>query len=192
MRIKRGRQGQFYIIAAIIIVLVLMGLAGVTNYIMVREEPEEFYDLGEVLEREGDWAYSYALYDKQNVDTVLDDFSRSFANYTAHSKEDFFDLVIVYGDRDNAKAIVFSKKESGEVNVNIGSQKIQFTTQEQGKLNRQELNIQPDKDGYINFEIENYSYEGYLKDNQNFIFYMTTEKEFERIVSTNIQQYQQQ
>ena len=186
---KRGNKAQFYIIAAIIIVLILIGLVGVTNYIIVKEEKQEFFDLGEVLSREGDWAYNYAIYGSEDVSSVLDEFSTSFAQYVEENKEKFFDLVIVYGDINEAKAIVFSKQKTGGVEVNFGNTRIDFATE--GELVSQEEPIVPDPDtGYINFTIGNYTYEGYLGENENFIFYMTTDEEFEKVVSTNIGQYQ--
>ena len=96
MNRKRGKRAQFYIIAAVIIVVVIIGLVGVRNYIRVREEPQEFYDLSEVLSREGTAVVDYGIYNQEDLNVQLQGFTELFVDYVEKNKQDVFDLIIVF------------------------------------------------------------------------------------------------
>ena len=44
----RGKEGQFYLAAAIVIIVLIVSFAGITNYIK-RSEPVRIYDLKDEL-----------------------------------------------------------------------------------------------------------------------------------------------
>jgi len=85
---KRGmfgdKKAQFYLLAAIIIIAVIIGFAGVSNFYKKREAVK-VYDLGEELEIEGKNVLDYGTLNPSEV--VLDDFTQQFSEYAEQGTE---------------------------------------------------------------------------------------------------------
>ena len=54
-----NKRGQFFIFAAIIIVTIIVGLMGISNYAKVNDEPRGFYDLTKELGQETNQVINY-------------------------------------------------------------------------------------------------------------------------------------
>jgi hypothetical protein len=81
-----SRKGQFYLIAAIIIVTVIVGVATITNYATTRQKPVRFYDLSEEINEE---AYRTSGYMLVKEEDVMQDFSEKAAQYVQEDVDDF-------------------------------------------------------------------------------------------------------
>jgi len=95
------KKGQFYIIAAVIIIMVLSGLVAVVNYARAKPEPVKFYDLSDQFYSEVSKVIDYGVINNQDVSTEIEKFTRTFITYS-NSKEPGIDFVFVYGNTTGA------------------------------------------------------------------------------------------
>jgi len=111
-----NKKGQFYIIAAVIIAMIIVGMAGVSNYVITEEEPTEFYDLGGNLELEGAWVIDYGIYQQQDIEGNLDAFVEQYIEYFSEGEENL-ELVIVYGNNLEVQTANCTTSSPGDVGV---------------------------------------------------------------------------
>ena len=93
-----NKRGQFYIMAAILIVLALFGMASISTYAVVKPEPRTIYDLSKDLDRESYNVLEYGTYNNED----LTELSESFAG------EDVAEYFLKKTDDENT-ALVFYK-----------------------------------------------------------------------------------
>jgi hypothetical protein len=126
--IKREKKGQFYIIAAVIIILVILGLVGVKNYISVKKEPKQFADVGEILELEGRYVIENSAYNNEGtVEENIQAYLMLFSSYMEQNTNEDFSLIIVYGNIDGGvvSARRYYRTTSGDVTLNTGATQYQ-------------------------------------------------------------------
>ena len=105
------KKAQFYLIAAIIIVSIIIGLATITNYVITKEKPVKFYDLtGEISEE----SYRVVEYILVSDEEVTKNFTEIVARYI---KEDVDNFAVLYGNENEANLTYFTKEEGGSVSV---------------------------------------------------------------------------
>jgi len=168
---RNNKKAQFYLIPAIIIAIIVLGMASVSNYIIVNEEPEKFYDLGENLGLEGSWVIDYGIYNKEDVDEQILAFARNYSEYILETGEDF-ELTIVYGDKDNGQTRTYKRRSTGSVSTGLGSvQNYEIEETDLGSIGSTDT-----------INVGNTTYPVSLGNNQNFLFVITTSKGFERHV----------
>ena len=98
---KRGmnKKAQFYLIAAIILATLIIGVVTISNY--SRREPNlELHDLKEEIQIESAYVLDYGLYkglSQAALYTLLLNFTEDYINYQGKNK----DLYFVFGDKDN-------------------------------------------------------------------------------------------
>jgi len=167
--IKRGKKGQFYIIAAIIIAVVLLGLFATTNYVRIKPKDIKFYDLGQELNIESGYVIDHGIYDpEQDVDELIEQWAEEFVSYSGES-----DWVFVYGDKDSMTILTFASETSGGVGVYIGGEFMGLLvpgTQDY----KEEYDIQEGED--IIVEIGGNEYSFGLNPGQNFYFVISQEE----------------
>jgi hypothetical protein len=97
---KRGKKAQFYLISAVIIIVIILGLASVKNHITVKKEPAKFYELGDTLQLESTYVIENSVYTNGNLKDNIQTYSDLFADYMQQSTHENFILIIVSGDID--------------------------------------------------------------------------------------------
>ena len=108
----KNKKGQFYIIAAIIIISVLIGIFVVGNYAKTKKDRGKIYDLGEELDVETGYVYDYGVYNGTNISNLVERWANIYYNYTQNLAEDW---VFIYGNEKNATVLYFTKNETGRV-----------------------------------------------------------------------------
>ena len=182
MQKRKNKKAQFYLIAAVIIVIIIIGMAGVANYVTIREEPTDFYDIGENLGLEGAWVIDQGIYTQtEDLDTRIKDFTSKFADYVAATGEEF-ELTIVYGDSQSGVIERYDQTSIGEDCVTISDSRSCIQNYEVGEPDTLRFT-----GGSTTFVVGDSTYEVTLKENQNFLFVMTTSKDFERYIYENIE-----
>lgn len=99
-----NKRGQFYLIAAVVIISIIIGFIGIQNYSQ-RTSFEEIYNLGEELKIESEKVIDYGVYNKieeQGLYDTLYNFTRIYAKYRGDGRELYF----VFG---NANSIVYAE-----------------------------------------------------------------------------------
>ncbi len=122
--IDMRKRGQFYLIAAIVIITVILGIAAVSNY-SKKKENVRLYDLKDELGIESGEVIEYGVYNKDLG--KLPDFTQKYAKYAGEGKN----LIFVYGDENGIKTETFTETLTGTISLQSGetSQQIPLTEQ---------------------------------------------------------------
>jgi len=118
------KKGQFYLIAAIIIVMIIVSLSTITNYITVSKKPEKFYDLSKELSEESSRVVEYGVYNEEDTAELIANFTRDYFVGYAAEKTDSTELVFIYGREGDISATVYKKESSGGISITYGSSTI--------------------------------------------------------------------
>ncbi len=153
----KNRRGQFYLIAALIIIAVIIGYAGISNYIQ-KKESIKLYDLGEELGIESENVLDYGTYNELDMELLLTSFITSYAEYI----EEGIEITFIFGNYEEVTVIEYTELA---VNPNIE------TYEPLG--------------GKVIVEINGIDYEFKLKPGENFYFVISQEIEGEQHVVTS-------
>lgn len=156
-----NRGGQFYLIAAIVIVAVIIGFAAVSNT-SKRNEVVKIYDLGEELGIESSAVLDYGTVNPDEID--LEDFSEQYNDYAEVEGRDMF---FIFGGLDGVTIISYQEVLTGT--INLGGQVIQIT-ETQGVIQNQDP-----RGNTIEVEIKGTTYTFELKEGENFYFLIQQE-----------------
>ncbi len=182
------KKGQFYLIAAIIIITVIVGVATITNYATTRRKPVRFYDLSEEINEE---AYRTSGYMLVKEEDVMQDFSEKAAQYV---QEDVDDFIIVSGNENNVSVTSYTKEDQGEITIRKGDQQFTVSSRRDFISSSKSLDSSAGS-GKGNIEVglvgESYSFN--LQQGQNFLFVLVKRTEQETHVSgTPIEQEEEE
>ena len=113
-----NKRGQFYLIAAIVLATVMVGLTTIINY--SKTEPNfQIYDLKEEIQLESRNVFDYGLNEgytsEVQFNALLIDFTQDYVDYYRDK-----DLYFVFGDKNNI-TISGSQKTSKIVSISDGS-----------------------------------------------------------------------
>jgi hypothetical protein len=102
---KRGqmnRKAQFYLIAAAIISVLLIGLATTVNYAMISPAPVRFYNIGEEYDLEASNLVNYGIYSsKITMNETIKNFTDQFY-IISKQKDPDIELFTLYGNSEQA------------------------------------------------------------------------------------------
>ena len=125
--LQKNRKGQFYLIAAILIVVLIAASATIYNYSR-KKSSATLYDLGEELGIEGQNIIDYgtaATLDTDGINTLLVNFFQDYANYAGKDKNLYF----LYGDSSAMYVKAYEELDdvSGEYPPNVDGGKVSIT-----------------------------------------------------------------
>ncbi len=96
-----NKRGQFYIILAVIIIVIIAGLVTTANYALKQKKPVKFYDLSEDYESETTKIIDYGVFTqgmtKTQIESTIEGFTTEFLGY-AQEKDPNLQLIYIYGD----------------------------------------------------------------------------------------------
>jgi hypothetical protein len=117
------KRGQFYIIAAAIIAVLLVGLAATVNYVMVTSTPARFYDLGEMYKLEGPNVVDQGIYQgtPEKISETLSNFTDIFYQ-NARLKDPNIQIIAVFGNSSTISPISYGKEEINITSEATGSE----------------------------------------------------------------------
>lgn len=161
---KRGEKaGQFYLIAAIIISVILIGFVSMVNY-SKRQESISLQNIGEELKIESENVFdfgTYKGYDESQMQGLAGDFIDDYINYNDDKKDSYF----LFGNTNNIK--VFGYSESDKIiYVDAGSGYVEMSITA-GEISSHEFT--PAGNDII-IKIDEKDYEFKLKSGENFYF----------------------
>ena len=161
-----NKTGQFYLIAAIVIVVVLFGLVTVTNKIITKPSETDTYQLSKELNLEGESVINYGVLNDKNIDQQLVTFTQDYGKYIGESSDVYF----VYGNKEGIKATIYQRVEAGS--VSLGDSRIDITA---GAVKVEDYpEVETDKP--IEIEISGKKYTFDLKEGENFFFIIKEQK----------------
>jgi hypothetical protein len=100
---KRGCKGQFYLMATIIIIGILIGILTISNY-SIKKERSSVYDLSEELKIEGEKVIDY---ETTTSESVFDDFAERYSDYAGNN----IDIYFIYGELGSMEVFKYEQDE---------------------------------------------------------------------------------
>ncbi len=165
---ERGKKGQFYLVAAVIIAIVIFSLATVSNYAKPRERKTIVFDLGDALNFEAGKTIAYTQMEDKDTWSVIEDFVQIVMNSSdSQSIESWF---IVYGDPSNITVLTFVNVDVGGVTINTGAGAVGL------KVSKRVLNkISVNYNDAVNITFSNITYNFDMTRGNNFAFLIKEE-----------------
>jgi hypothetical protein len=108
------KRGQFFLIAALVIVTLLFSIGAVYNYATVQKEETQIYDLSKELGYEGASVIDSGVYNSQQGETPSY-LMGLIGNYSASSPDS--DFLAVYGNSGNLLLFNASNKCTGSASL---------------------------------------------------------------------------
>lgn len=178
----KNKRGQFYILAAIVIILIVVSLSGVFIYAAATPEPETIENIASDLEKETPRIVDYGIYSRTDLNELLRNFTTSeFAPYFLQ-KTEIANIVFVYGNKEELYSVQYKEAVTGTISANIGSGANWEIIGDYAEIT--DLTVNP-TDTYVEVEILDQNYRFDLRDNEMFYFLIVHEKEGERYVQRN-------
>jgi len=179
----KSKKGQFYLVAAILIVLAISGIASVKTYTSIKSEPRKIQDIGSELKEETTRIVDYGIYSKQNLTRVLNNFTDSeFAPYFLKKTENT-NIVFIYGDANELYSVQYTPEYTGTIYATLGGVYSEWPTIGT-YVNRTKI-TDNNGDKIVNVNILNRNFDFEIKENEMFYFLITQEKEGEIYVERN-------
>jgi|WetSurMetagenome_2_1015567.scaffolds.fasta_scaffold75558_2 hypothetical protein len=152
------KRSQFYLIAAIIIIVIIFGIYGVKNYVKEDTKQTNVYDLKKEFGLESGKVVDYTLYNNKQTDEWIVDWART---YFADRGQNVDDFILVYGNENSLTMLNLTKVTTGSVSTSGGSLPIY-----EKKIER--TNIVSDN-GKISFILGNVTYNYDVNQDNNLI-----------------------
>jgi len=145
---KKGadKKGQFYLIGGIIIAVVLIGVAVVSNYVR-KGSDIQISDLEEEIKIESSYVMDYALANELGqaaFENVLKDFTGNYTDYFKRKKSHYF----IFGDQNEMTVAGY---QTGDYSVSLDGEPV---TSEGGEFEGSATSVGEE----ITLEIEDNSY----------------------------------
>ena len=183
----KNKRGQFYIIAAIFILMILFGMTTVTTYAIVKPEPRTIEDLSNELSREGYHIVEHGIYNEKDLNVLIEQFiGEDIGNYLLKTTKNV-NIVFVYGNREKVYSLTYLKANTG--NIGVGGADWRPTGSFSKKRNIPVNSL--DKTIELNIEVteekgtRNYKYLFDLRDNEMFYFVILKERDGEIFIERN-------
>lgn len=107
----RDKRGQFYLIAAMIIIAMVIGLVTIVNTSQ-KQEFDEITEAAEELSIEAEAVLDYAVINGVTVNTQMNNFTNDYIAYTNVENVYFF-----YGEGTSVNVKAFRKKTPAQIEV---------------------------------------------------------------------------
>jgi len=122
-----NKRGQFYLIAAIIIIGALIGVVTVTNFAITRQSADEIkvYQLSQELKLESEQVINYGIL-TSSLDTALSDFTKEYSSYIGNKDNDIY---FIYGDKKSITVIGYVSTDTGSVGLDFGGNPVTINIQ---------------------------------------------------------------
>ncbi len=151
------KKGQFYIVAAMILVIVVSSIVTINNYSSKKEFTKEAELRGKELVIESERVLDY---DSANNQENILTFAEGYSNYL----EEEADIIFIYGEEGSLDA--FTYEDGGYIDLNSGL-------------------VVDNVNGTITFTRTNEQYQFNLNRGKNFYFILSKEAGSEKYVYTN-------
>ena len=114
---KSDKRGQFYLIAAIVIIAIIIGFATITNSFKKGSVDEKkVYFLSNELDTEGAYVIDYSVFKSEDVEKKLIEFTSQYGQYAGEDREIYF----VFGNKNKIMVASYEEITSGTISVEGG------------------------------------------------------------------------
>ena len=95
-----NKRAQFYILFAVLVIVIITGLVTTSNYARKVKKPVKFYDLSEDFEAETTKIIDYGIFSgeqQSSIDSLIDAFSAEYLEYV-QKKDPNLELIYIFGN----------------------------------------------------------------------------------------------
>lgn len=164
-----NKMGQFYLAAAIVIVVIIIGFAAIQNYTR-KQSSIQLYDIKEELGIEGGKVLDYGTYNldsDEDKEQLLQDFTSNYSEYAGEGKNLYF----IFGNTQKIYVIKYEEVVSGSISINVGSRRSGLQTFIKGG----EITTYVPEGNEVTLTIGGLDYDFTLKRGENFYFIISQE-----------------
>jgi hypothetical protein len=177
---RYNKKGQFYLIAAVVIIGVLIGLAVVTNFVIERKSYDKFIDIQDELRLESENIINHGVFDDDDdIAGLLENFAGQYAQYIGEEN----DVLFVYGDEVTLSADAARPEGDGgpyvhyvslfnfrsSVSLTLGGKPLEINV-DTAEIDSNQINVNPEADGKFTISVGNTNYDFELTEGKNFFF----------------------
>lgn len=113
------KRGQFYILAAIMIILAVSGMASIATYAVVKSQPRDIYNFAEDITRESAYITDFGIIADKDVEPLLINLTTNqFANLFLAETENASSL-FVYGNSTDIYVVKIYEDDAGAIVTDI-------------------------------------------------------------------------
>jgi len=176
-----NKRGQVFLIAALLIVIIAISLTAMGTFASASPEPNTIKTLKQDLERETHEIIDYGIYQEKDIELLIDEFTTDkFAPYFL-DKTDNTNIVFVYGDKTNLKAVKYNTASTGTISAQIGGN---INWQNFGTFT-EKIQITPSPSNTLTVTLLNQDYIFKLRENEMFYFIVVQERVGETYIERN-------
>ena len=166
---KGDKEGQFYLLATVIIIAMIGGFILISNFSQKRSDIGFNY-LGEELNIESEKIIDYGISNNKDIKALLENFTETYSIYSEAEN-----LYFIFGNKEIITLAGYKKSNSGSISINVGSGDQELILNK-GTYNSIEL-INPQEN--IKVTVNEITYDFSLKSGENFYFIISKELEGE-------------
>lgn len=163
----KNKRGQFYLIAAAIIIVIVLSYASISNT-SKKQQFTEIESAKQELEIESRAVLDYAAYSGTDAEAQLTAFTQDYSSYSSAEN-----LYFVFGDGSKVNVAAYQRAGSGTILVNVGSGDVEMEIEKDTYTKNSYSNPGPT----ITLTINEVSYDFELKQGTNFYFILLEAKQ---------------
>ena len=175
-----NKRGQFYLLAALIIIGVIAGLTTVYNQVSVLKEDFTVYDLSSELNFEGAQVLASGVFNDRTDTEILDNLEFLMNHYSLKNPSN--ELIGLYGNEETLYVIVYRNMPTGSIRIDLGTGSPQIINPTGGTHGVIETFDRPDEEIII-LQIEDEDFVFNLRPGQTLFMIVEKERGEERFVS---------
>ncbi len=176
----KNKKGQFYLVAAIIIVMIISGIASVKTYAVITSEPKNIQEISRELKEESPRIVDYGIYNDKEIKNIIENFDSNFSEYFLKKTENA-NIVFIYGNRTELYSLQYNNFSTGSVFATVGGSAPTWGSE---STIANITDITPSGNS-VNVSILNRNFSFNITNNEMFYFVITQEKEGEIIIERN-------
>jgi len=177
-----NKRGQIYLVAAIIIVMILAGIASVKTYAIAKTEPRKIKDISSELKEETSRIIDYGIYSRANLNNLLNNFDNEFSEYFLKKTEET-NILFIYGNKTNLYSVQYNTQHTGAVFAIVGGASPTWATSE-SIINKTDVTTKI-QDNKISITLLEKDFVFDIKDGEVFYFLITQQKDDETFIEKN-------
>ncbi len=111
------KRGQFYLIAAVIIIVALIGFVVTTNLVFEHKISDRDEDIQEEINLESEYVINHGVFKEKNQDDLMKQFAQNYSSYLGKDR----DVLFVYGNESSQNLHYVSLFDvRNQISVSIG------------------------------------------------------------------------
>jgi len=177
----KNKKAQFYLVAAIIIVMIISGIASVKTYAIITSEPKSIQEVSGELREENPRIVDYGIYNDKEITKIVENFNSNFSEYFLKKTENA-NIVFIYGNKTDLYSIQYNNFSTGSVFATVGGSAPTWANPTYISNITRLTSLYGDS---VNVNILNRNFSFNITSNEMFYFVITQEKEGEIVVERN-------